>query len=92
MTAPSLRTDDFEVRAIPGSSLQLIGDISDVDSKSHEVQVRFPHTVVDTYKTYWTPETFRESYEKRLPAMCWQHTLRDPIGRKHSAPRVTSTS
>lgn len=84
------RPDDFEVRAIPGSSLRLVGNVTDVDSKSHEVQVRFPHTVVDTYKTYWTPDTFRESYEKRMPIMCWQHDLRDPIGRATRAQALTS--
>jgi len=67
---------DVEVRDGLGSV-----QVSDVDEGRHEVLVHFPHDVVDTYKTTFRPTCFRDSYEQRLPVMCWQHDLRDPIGR-----------
>jgi hypothetical protein len=71
----------LELRSI--DSLQ--GHFKDVDDKTHQVLVEFPHDTVDSYKTMFGDRAFAESFEQRLPTMCWQHDLRDPIGRALTA-------
>jgi HK97 family phage prohead protease len=56
------------------------GQIKDTDEGKGQVLVTFPHDTVDTFKTTFDKEAFRESFQKRMPLMCWQHDLRDPIG------------
>lgn len=73
--------DVMQIRSVPGSSLQLLGDVTDLDSRSHEVKVEFPHERVDSYRTTFGPDCFRESFAQQMPVMCWAHDLRDPIGR-----------
>lgn len=65
----------------------LHGSVTDMDVKDghHRVKVEFPHNQVDTYKTTFNREAFRESFAERRPVMCWQHDLRDPIGTAESA-------
>lgn len=78
--------DQMQYRAVPGSTLELVrGDITDIDARSHEVKVEFPHEQVDSFRTTFGPEAFRESFAQRLPVMAWQHDIRDPIGRAKSA-------
>lgn len=67
------------------------GTITDADEGNRQVQVTFPHDTVDTFKTTFDKDAFRSSFEKRLPLMCWQHDLRDPIGHAISA-QVTPKS
>jgi HK97 family phage prohead protease len=57
----------------------------DVQDGQHRVLVEFPHERVDTYKTTFGNECFTESFAARLPVMCWQHDLRDPIGHAEKA-------
>lgn len=67
------------------------GTFKDVDEAKREVLVEFPHEVVDSYKTTFGHDAFRDSFHQKLPVMCWQHDLREPIGRALSAqitPRV----
>jgi phage head maturation protease len=56
------------------------GEFKDVDEGKRQVLVTFPHDTVDTYKTTFGQDAFRESFQKRMPLMAWQHDLRDPIG------------
>lgn len=56
------------------------GEITDADEGTRQVQVTFPHDTVDTFKTTFDKDAFRESFASRMPLMCWQHDLRDPIG------------
>lgn len=56
------------------------GEIRDVDDSNHTVMAVFPHDTVDTFKTTFDKDAFRDSFERRSPLMCWQHDLRDPIG------------
>ena len=72
---------EMQFRDAIGGSIELVGEIADLDSRSHRVQVKFPHEVVDTFKTTFGPEAFRDSFDASLPIMCWQHDMRDPIGR-----------
>lgn len=61
------------------------GEFADADDVKREVLWRFPHERVDTYKTTFGVDAFRASFAERLPAICWQHTLGEPIGRIRSA-------
>lgn len=67
------------------------GELKDLDEKKREVLVSFPHDVRDTYSTSFGTDCFRESFEKRLPAVVWQHSLTEPIGRTISA-QVTNSA
>lgn len=70
--------DGMEIRDAIG------GVINDLDTNSdgqHELHMVFPHDVRDTYDTTFTPDCFREGWAQRLPLMCFQHNLKDPIGR-----------
>lgn len=69
----------------------LQGEFTDIDMDKRQVQVTFPHDTVDTYKTTFGKDAFRESFLARKPLMCWQHDLRDPIGHAISA-QVTPRS
>ena len=66
--------------------------VRDVDDGSHEVLAEFPHETVDTYKTVFGPDCFRDSFSRMLPVMCWQHDLKDPIGRAVSAQVLPHTN
>jgi HK97 family phage prohead protease len=57
------------------------GVFKDIDEGTHQVLVEFPHETVDTYKTVFGKRAFADGFEKRLPTMCWQHDIRNPIGR-----------
>ena len=61
------------------------GEIKDVDDNNHTVVAVFPHDTVDTFKTTFDKDAFRDSFNTRRPLMCWQHDLRDPIGHSVSA-------
>lgn len=61
------------------------GQFKDADESKRQVLVEFPHDVVDTYKTTFSADCFRESFAKRAPTMCWMHDMREPIGRAISA-------
>lgn len=56
------------------------GVFKDIDEGTHQVLVEFPHETVDSYKTKFGVRAFEDSFNRRLPVMCWQHDLRDPIG------------
>lgn len=71
--------DVMQLRAVPGSSLQLLGDVTDLDD--HQVKVEFPHERVDSFKTTFGTRAFEDSFKEQLPIMVWAHDLRDPIGR-----------
>lgn len=76
-----LSSDGLELRnAIHGTI-----KVRDLDEAKREVDVEFPHEVVDTYKTKFGKRAFEDSFATRLPVMCWQHHLDDPIGRSLSA-------
>jgi HK97 family phage prohead protease len=74
-----LTRSGLELRDMPD------GEIRDVDDKNHTVQVAFPHERVDSFRTVFGKDTFVDSFKKRLPTMCWQHDVRDPIGQAVSA-------
>lgn len=59
--------------------------VRDVDAPRREVLLEFPHDVRDSYDTTFGPDAFRASLARRLPIMCWQHDLKEPIGRITSA-------
>lgn len=61
------------------------GEIKDADLEKRQVLVTFPHDTVDTFKTTFDKDAFKESFAKRMPLMCWQHDLRDPIGHALTA-------
>lgn len=65
------------------------GTFKDVDEGKRQVLVEFPHERVDTYRTTFGPDCFRESFNKRKPVMCWQHQLQEPIGRAITADVTT---
>lgn len=67
------------------------GELKDLDEKKREVLVSFPHDVKDSYSTSFGVDCFRSSFAKRLPAVVWQHSLTEPIGRTISA-QVTNTA
>lgn len=87
--------DGFDVQTIDGQPVingmfvrsveAMDGTFKDVDEGRREVLVEFPHERVDTYKTTFGADAFRDSFANRLPVMCWQHDLREPIGRAISA-------
>lgn len=60
----------------------------DTDGDRHHVTQEYPLGIVDKYRTVWLPETFRRSWEERLPALCWMHNLKEPIGRAVAAEVV----
>lgn len=66
--------------------------VRDIDEAKREVDVEFPHEVIDSYKTKFGTRAFKESFDQRLPVMCWQHDLRDPIGRSLSAVVTPKTN
>ena len=68
------------------------GEYTDIDTKNHRVQVTFPHETVDSFRTVFGPNAFKDSFAKRLPAMCWQHDVRNPIGRAISAKAGTRSN
>ena len=72
--------DMMKIRAVPGSSVHLVGDVTDVDDASHTVKVEFPHERVDSFKTTFGERCFEDSFRDQLPIMVWAHDLRDPIG------------
>ena len=55
-------TEEMQIR-----SVELMGGVTDVDSRSHQVQTKFPHEVVDSFKT-----TFGSHGTTPLPAT-WDH-------------------
>lgn len=61
------------------------GKFKDVDDKTHQVLVEFPHETVDSFKTVFGNRAFADSFEARLPTMCWQHDIRNPIGHATEA-------
>lgn len=67
------------------------GELKDLDEKKREVLVSFPHDVRDSFSTSFGVDCFRSSFEKRLPAVVWQHSLTEPIGRTISA-QVTGSA
>lgn len=67
------------------------GEISDLDDLKRQVMVRFPHEKVDTYKTTFGVDCFRDSFAERKPTVCWQHKLDEPIGHASDA-QVTRTA
>jgi HK97 family phage prohead protease len=69
----------LEVRDAPNATY------TDVDEGRREVKVEFPHETVDSYKTVFGTRAFSDSFSKKLPVMCWQHQLAEPIGRAISA-------
>jgi HK97 family phage prohead protease len=87
--------DAFDVEVVDGqpsvnglfvrSVEAMDGTFKDVDEGRREVLVEFPHERVDTYKTTFGNDCFRDSFANRMPVMCWQHDLREPIGRAISA-------
>ena len=77
----------MHIRSIPGSELVVPDAVHDVDSRSHEVVIHVPHAVTDSYQTQFAgPDNrgnrgaFAESFARRLPAFCWQHNLKEPLG------------
>ena len=70
--------DGLELREV-GEALS--GVFTDMDEGTRQVKVEFPHERVDTYQTVFGKDAFRDSFEARPPVMCWQHDLREPIGR-----------
>lgn len=61
------------------------GTYKDIDEASGQVLVEFPHETVDSFKTVFGKRAFAESFEQRLPTMCWQHDIRNPIGHAITA-------
>lgn len=61
------------------------GTVKDVDETKRQVLVEFPHEQVDTFRTTFGPDCFRASFATRPPAVCWQHDMKEPIGRTISA-------
>lgn len=76
-----LSADGLELRNAVNGTIKL----RDIDEAKGQVDVEFPHEVVDSYKTKFGKRAFEESFAHRLPVMCWQHHLDDPIGRSLSA-------
>lgn len=60
-------------------------EIKDLDESKRQVLTTFPHDVVDSFKTTFGTDAFRDSFEQRMPVVCWQHDLKEPIGRTISA-------
>lgn len=73
-------TDRLEYRSAAGTRLELLGDVTDVDSKSHRVRIEFPHERVDAHGTTFAPGCWSESFRRRLPAFVWQHRQHEPLG------------
>lgn len=73
-----------ETRDISGAvaGLEASGD-------RHEVVQEFPLYVVDSYRTVFGEDTFRAHWDQQLPALCWMHNLREPIGRATEAQVTT---
>lgn len=61
------------------------GKFKDIDEGTRQVLVEFPHETVDSYKTMFGTRAFADGFEQRLPTMCWQHDIKDPIGHALSA-------
>lgn len=61
------------------------GTYKDIDEKLGQVLVEFPHETIDTFKTVFGTRAFQDGFERRLPTMCWQHDIRNPIGKAMSA-------
>lgn len=89
------RADPGELGGPVTSGLELRemgASFKDVDEGRRQVLCEFPHESVDTYGTVFGENAFRDSFERRLPVMCWCHDLRDPIGHAVSyqiTPRAT---
>lgn len=88
---------DSDVRELPTKDGMFLrdaigGTIKDTDENLRQVLVSFPHDTEDTYKTTFDRDAFRESFEKRKPLVCWQHDLRDPLGRAIDAQVLRSTN
>lgn len=66
------------------------GVFTDIDEGNRQVKVEFPHETVDSYRTVFGKDAFRESFARRSPVMCWQHQLAEPIGHAIKA-QVTPT-
>ena len=69
----------------------LDGRFKDIDESTRQVLVEFPHETVDSFRTVFGKQAFKDSFEKRLPTMCWMHDIRNPIGHALEAqvtPRV----
>lgn len=65
-----------EVRISPVCEIRMVGT-----SNSREFIARaIRYNVVDDYKTIWTPGTFTESMQTRMPRIAWAHSWQDPIG------------
>jgi HK97 family phage prohead protease len=89
-------TDEFMLPRLGGMYLRdalqgFIGDMAEKDGR-HQVQVKFPHDTVDTYKTTFGQDAFKESFSNRMPLMCWQHDMRDPIGHAVKAQATRSAN
>lgn len=69
----------LETRSVEGSFRDL-DTVKDGGNTYHEVQMMFPHEKVDTFRTVFLRDTFTDGFNARLPQMCWQHLLNEPIG------------
>lgn len=61
------------------------GEVRDADEGRRQVQVVFPHEVLDSYRTSFARDCFAESFDRKLPKMAWMHKRDEPIGRVISA-------
>lgn len=57
-----------------------VGEVRDVDESKRQVLVTIPHERLDTYRTDFSREAFRDSFAQRLPKMAWMHQATEPIG------------
>ena len=57
----------------------MVGEFKDLDEGKREVQVVFPHDTVDTYKTFFAPDCFRD----KLQLAAASDRLAAPADRAH---------
>lgn len=69
-----------------------LGHVHDVDDKTHEVVVEFPHEVLDSYRTDWGRGCFDESFGRRPPVMVFNHNPDLVIGSAAKAEGLREVS
>lgn len=67
------------------SGFRTAGTFHDIDERRHRAVVEFPHDVLDTYDTSFSPDCFRESFARKLPVMLREHDKHKLIGHAVSA-------
>lgn len=62
-----------------------IGTVHDVDDRRHSVIVEFPHETLDSYRTDFGRDCFRDSFHRQLPVMLREHDRHSLVGHATKA-------